>query len=291
MGFGVKCRQWIHTCISTVQFSVLVNGSPAGFFPNSRGLRQGDPLSLMLFLLVMEVFSRMLRYMEEVGIIKGFKVCGVGGGELCVSHPLFANDTILFCNLSVEQLLHIRMLLTFFTIVIGLKSNVSKSEIVQVGEVNNLDELAEVLDCKIGALPMTYLGMPLGAFYKSSSIWNPILEKFEKHLARWEKVYLSKGGHLTLLKSTLSSIPTYFLSLFTICTRVTNRMEKLQRDFLWGGLTDEQKLHLVGWGKVCNPFFDGRLGIKKIITFNKALLGKWLWHYGVEETRLWRRVR
>ena len=58
---------------------------------------------------------------------------------------------------------------------------------VPAGEVNNLDELADVLGCKIWVLPMTYLGMPLGASYKSSSIWNPILEKLEKRLARWRK--------------------------------------------------------------------------------------------------------
>ena len=52
-------------------------------------------------------------------------------------------------------------------------------------------------------------------------------------------MYLSKGGCLTLLKSMLLSIPTYFLSLFTIPTRVANRIENLQWDFLWGGLVDE----------------------------------------------------
>ena len=60
-----------------------------------------------------------------------------------------------------------------------------------------------------------------------------------KLLARWKKMYLSKGGCLTLLKSMLLSIPTYFLSLFTIPTRVANRIENLQWDFLWGGLADE----------------------------------------------------
>ena len=81
---------------------------------------------------------------------------------------------------------------------------------------------------------MTYLGMSLGAFYKSATIWNLILEKIERKLAEWKKLYLSKGGRLMLLKSTLSSLPTYFSSLFTIPTHVANKIEKLQRDFLWG---------------------------------------------------------
>ena len=74
---------------------------------------------------------------------------------------------------------------------------------------------------------MSYLGMPLGASHKSSSIWNPILEKFERRLAGWKKLYFSKGGKLTLIKSTLSSLLTYFLSLFTIPTCVANNIENL----------------------------------------------------------------
>ena len=89
-----------------------------------------------------------------------------------------------------------------------------------------------------------------------------------------------------LLQSTLSSLPTYFLSLFTIPTYVANKIEKLQRDFLWG----DSRTHLVGWDKVCAPIVNNGLGIRKLTTFNKALLGKWLWRFGKEEDRLWRRV-
>jgi hypothetical protein len=84
-------------------------------------------------------------------------------------------------------------------------------------------------------------------------IWNPILEKMEKCLAGWKRLYLSKGGRLTLIKSTLSSLPTYFLSLFPIPSSVANRMEKIQRNFLWGGLGDEFKYHLVNWHSICLP--------------------------------------
>ena len=95
-----------------------------------------------------------------------------------------------------------------------MKVNVGKSEIVPVGEVGNLDALAHILCCKAGYLPMSYLGIPLGVHYKDSSIWNPIIERMEKKLIGWKQLYLSKGGRLTLLKSTLSSLPTYLCSLF-----------------------------------------------------------------------------
>ena len=108
------------------------------------------------------------------------------------------------------------------------------------------------------------------------------MEKFERKLAGWKKLYLSKGGRLILLKSTLSSLPIYFLSLFTIPTHVANKIEKLQRDFLWG----DSKTHLIEWDKFCAPIANGGLGIRKLTTFNKALLGKWLWRFGKEEDRL-----
>ena len=199
---------------------------------------------------------------------------------------MFADDTILFCDANVEHILHVRMLLLCFQAVIGSKVNVLKSEMVPIREVPNIHVLAEILGCRIGSLPMNYLGMPLGASHESPTIWNLILEKIERKLVGWKKMYLSKGGRLTSLRSTLSSLPTYFLSLFTIPTHVTNKIERLQRDFLWG----ESKTHLVGWDKVCAPLENGRLGVRKLTTFNKALLGKWLWRFGVEKIRLWRRV-
>jgi hypothetical protein len=61
----------------------------------------------------------------------------------------------------------------------------------------------------------------------------------EHRLAGWKRLYLSKGCILTLIKSTLSNLPTYYLSLFPIPVGVANRLDKLQRDFLWGGIGDE----------------------------------------------------
>ena len=166
------------------------------------------------------------------------------------------------------------MVLIFFEAITGLKVNVSKNEIVLVGDVGNLNVLARTLCCKVGTLPMRYLGMPLRAQYKDSSIWNPIIEKIEKRSPGWKRLYLSKGSRLTLLKSTLSSLSTYFLSLFTIPQAVTTRIEMIQRNFLWGASKDVFKYPLVAWYKVCLPIECGGLGIQRIRLFNKALLGK-----------------
>ena len=90
-----------------MQFSVLVNGSLADFFGSSRGLRQGDPLSPLLFLVMMKVFSRMVKRMEGAGLISGFKANGRRGRGECISHLLFTDYTILFCDAEVEKILHV----------------------------------------------------------------------------------------------------------------------------------------------------------------------------------------
>ena len=103
----------------------------------------------------------------------------------------------------------------------------AKSELVPVGDVLNMDELVAILGCRQSSLPMTYLGLPLGAKFKDRAIWNPILEKMERRLTSWKRLYLSKGGKVTLLKSTLSTLLTYDLSLFPILVDVANRIENL----------------------------------------------------------------
>ena len=101
MGFGARWSRWIKACISIVKFSVLVSGSPKGFFGCSHGLRQGDPLSPLLFLMIMEVLSRLLKRTENGGFFCGFKVGSHRHGGIHISH-LFADDTILFCDASRE---------------------------------------------------------------------------------------------------------------------------------------------------------------------------------------------
>ena len=133
MGFGLKWKGWIKACVTSVRFSILVNGSLEGFFGSFRGLRQGDPLSPLLFLLIMEVLSRILKKTKENNLIQGFHVGAVNSVGVRISHLLFADDTILFCDASKEQLLSIRLALSCFQAFTGLKVNVRKNENVPVG--------------------------------------------------------------------------------------------------------------------------------------------------------------
>ena len=101
---------------------------------------------------------------------------------------------------------------------------------------------------------------------------------------------MSNGGRLVLINSVISSIPTYFLSVFKIPVGVAQTIKKLQRNFLWGDGVLKKKLHVVKWSEVCKrKTYDG-LGSGRILDKNKAMLAKWMWRFGIEEDSLWRKV-
>ena len=80
------------------------------------------------------------------------------------------------------------------------------------------------------------------------------------------------------------------MSLFRMPKVVARRLEKLQRDFLWGGRNLERNTHLVKWEVVCTDKEKGGLGIRKLALLNKALLGRWIWRFAFEKENLWKKV-
>jgi hypothetical protein len=116
-----------------------------------------------------------------------------------------------------------------------LKVNLSKSALVPVGPLDNVGQLTGLLGCGAGEVPLKYLGLPLGASFMLKPIWAGLEDLMAWRLAPRKRLYLSKGGKITLIKNTLSNMPTYMLSLFPIPADVAKRIEKIQWDFLWGG--------------------------------------------------------
>ncbi|GFY90781.1 hypothetical protein Acr_07g0009780 [Actinidia rufa] len=98
-----------------------------------------------------------------------------------------------------------------------------------VGDGIDMRRLVKMLGCKSRSLPTKYLDLPLGSPFKSKVVWGTVVNRLERRLASWKRQYLFKGGKLTLIKSSLSSMSTYFLSLLTIPKSITSRLEKLMR--------------------------------------------------------------
>ena len=203
---------------------------------------------------------------------------------------LYADDTLIFYEDDLEQLKFLSWILMWFEAMLGLKINLAKSEIIPIGPVTNMVELASELGCNIGSFPTSYLGLPLGAKHKAFGVWDSIEERYRKRLAAWKTQYISKGGRITLIRSTLSSLPIYHLSLFRMPQKVCARLERIQRQFLWGGNAPEKKIPLVGWATVCSEKSKGGIGLKSFSKLNKELLGKWSWRFANYINALWRNV-
>ena len=199
IGFGEKWIVWIKWCISTASFSMLVNSPSKGFFQSSRGLRQGDPLSPYLFVIAMEVFSSFLKRAVDGGFMNDCREKGRSEEGVQISHLLFADDTLVFCQASQDQLTYLSWLFMWVEVVSGWRINLDKSDLIPVGRVENIDDLALDFGCRVGSLPSTYLSLPLGAPFKSVSVWDGVEERFRRKLAMWKRQYLSKGGRATLI--------------------------------------------------------------------------------------------
>ena len=159
-GFSSKWRIWMTGCLSSVSYAILVNGNAKGWVKASRGLRQGDPLSLFLFTIVANVLSRMLLKAEEESVLEGFRV---GRNRIRVTRLQFADDTIFFANSCTEELQILKSLLLVFGQISGLKVNLDKSNLFGINlDQNHLSRLALLLECKATDWPILYLGLPLG---------------------------------------------------------------------------------------------------------------------------------
>ena len=109
-------------------------------------------------------------------------------------------------------------------------------------------------------------------------------------MSMWKRKFLSKGGRLVLIKSVISSMPAYLMSVCRIPVGVAKSVEKLQRSFYWGDKVEKRKIHAVGWESMCKSKKFGGLGIGRISDKNKSLLAKWVWRFGKESDSLWKRV-
>ena len=152
-----------------------------------------------LFVIAMEALNCLLGRAICGGFLSTCKVQGRKGEGVKVSHLLFADDTLIFYEAREEQMMFLRWLLMWFEVISGLKVNMDKSELIPMGRVENVEDLAAELRCEVGSLSSTYLGMSLGARFNSVVAWYGIEERFRKRLVMWKCQYISKGRRITLI--------------------------------------------------------------------------------------------
>ncbi|GKU90507.1 hypothetical protein SLEP1_g4496 [Rubroshorea leprosula] len=163
--------------------------------------------------------------------------------------------------------------------------------IMEIGTEEGWKErMACRLCCKEGELPFKYLGIPAGGNHRKVALWKPLLESFKKKLASWKGQNLSLGGCITLLNFVLSSLPVYLISAYEIPKGILYYLDKIHRNFLWGGLGEEKKIKWVSWERVCRKKECGGLGVKDLRKFNLALMGKWWGRLAKVEEGLWGKV-
>ncbi|XP_077249381.1 uncharacterized protein LOC143888877 [Tasmannia lanceolata] len=219
------------------------------------------------------------------------------GGILCKLDMEKAYDRVDWAALDFLMgrmgfgVLNLKAMLRCYEMVSGQRSNFTKSRMyaINVSE-SDASSFAGIMGCGLDVFPATYLGLPLGVGRPKHTLWAPIIQRIERRLATWKRRLVSKGGRLVLLKAVLSNMPIYFLSLFQCLVSVAKRIEQLQRRFLWGGSGSSKGVSLIKWSMVCLPTKNGGLGIRRVQSFNQALMGKWLWRYGKEHSSLWVRV-
>ncbi|CAN1732048.1 Putative ribonuclease H protein At1g65750 [Linum perenne] len=207
-----------------------------------------------------------------------------------VNHIFYADDSLVFCEASASQVRFLAAILICFECISGLKINFHKSAMYSVGKVPDAAHLASIFGCPIASFPSYYLGLPFGSRGFSSKLWDPVISSMERRLQSWKARFLSFGGRLVLIKSVLSSLPVYYLSLFKAPSSIVLGLERIQNQFLWSGVSDSEKIHWISWNLIKTPRRLGGLGVQDLRSLNTALLCKWHWRFAVERSAWWRKL-
>eukprot|EP00253_Pinus_taeda_P013888 PITA_13888 len=258
-GFSQPWIKWVLELIKSTRYSILVNGTPSTPFSPSRGIRQGDPLSPFLFVILMEGLSRLIAKKKEDGQIRGLQPI-----RSCpaTTHQQFVDDTMLHGTPTVKEATTYKDILHLFSRASGMEINFSKSTIFFFNTHQAVQShLSRLLGFRIGSLPSRYLGAPLTLKPWQKAHWEKILANMERRCKHWTNRALNFAGRLVLTKAILQAIPQYMLSILPAPKGVLDQIRSIQRSFLWSGNSEKKKWSLVAWKKLCRPKNRGGLNL------------------------------
>eukprot|EP00253_Pinus_taeda_P017945 PITA_17945 len=256
-GFDHDWVRWVMGLVTSSRFFILVNGLPSEMFTPSRGLRQGDPLSPFLFILMMEGLGRSIKQSKISRKIKGLQLTKNGQA---MTHQQFVDDTMLQGIPTIKEASAYKRILNEFALATRIPP------------------------------PSKYFGIPLTAKPFQKIIWEPVLNKMQDKVKKWIFRALNLTGRLILTKVVLQSIPVFFLSTLPAPKGVLQQFRIMQRDFLWGMEETRKKWALVSWDKICKPKSHGGLGLDDQEILSNVLGAKLWWRWVKELESQWART-
>ncbi|CAA7043519.1 unnamed protein product [Microthlaspi erraticum] len=277
-------RCWISECISSPRFSVAINGELAGFFAGKKGLRQGDSISPYLFIMVMEVLSKLLDKAQLAGDFELHPKCM----DLRITHHLFADDLLVFTDGSSRSIAGVASVMQEFKEVSGLEMNPDKSEIFFGGY--NDDETVAISGAsgiKLGTFPTRYLWLPLNPSRITLATLQPFVERITAKLHSWTVKLLSFAGKVRMIASVIYGMVNFWSSVFALPKSFYRKVDSLCAAFLWKNKTSNAVGARVSWKDVCRPKEEGGIEIRLLEDFERVFRLKLLWNFFANSGSLW----
>lgn len=271
------CSKWVMMCVSSVSMNILYNGSPVQSFIPQRGLRQGDPISPYLFIMITEGLSALLRNAESRGILHGVAFTKRAPK---VTHLLFADDSYFFFNAKVSEVQAFMNIIHLYSVASGQIMNADKSTVYFSPNVNTTlkSSLQNILGVNVGSMG-SYLGLPSMGGKNKCELLGYIKNRMINKIKGWGHRFLSRAGREVFLKSVLQALPTYTMSVFLLPKTLTKEVEIVMNSFWWKGDCGTSKgIHWQSWERLCLPKQWGGMGFRNMRDFNLALLSKQAWH-------------
>ncbi|XP_026410824.1 uncharacterized protein LOC113306055 [Papaver somniferum] len=268
-GFSEKGIKWIHTLLQSARISVLLHGGLVGYFKVGIGLRQGDLMYPILFVIAEDLLIRTLSRMIQDRTIQPM----VSGNGVQPSHILFADDIFLFCNGDKRNIRKLLNFLRDYQMSSGQRVNFEKSKCF-IGGTSELRKVQLENDCNmpLSTFPDKYLGVMLTpGCIKSSHIWGYV-EQIQENLVGWKGKLLSFQERLILVKHILCSIPIYNMSAYKWPKKVIQDVVRMIRNLLWTGDPSTTKMHNSEMGLFWKDAWVKERALKDIFPRNEYML-------------------
>jgi len=267
-GFNEKFCKWIKVLLESTTLSISINGAQHGYFNCNRGVRQGDPLSPLLFCIAEDVLSRSISLLVEQGKIS---LINSSRNHNIPSHIMYADDVMIFCKGKISSVEALIDLFIRYAECSGQCINPAKSTIFSSSiSRSRLEHLVNMLGFNSGNLPFNYLGVPIFKGKPKASHLQPIADKIKTKLHSWQAPFLSIAGRALLIKSVIHPMLTHSMAVYSWPKALLKDIDKWSRNFIWSGNTEIRKMVTVSWHKPCKPLEEGGLGIRSLVKLNEA---------------------